>query len=704
MGASGAGVRLEELVERLSATLGALGTDWLDGQVQDMLGDIAGCLDLDLCILWQPAFGIPGLYGLTHVWRSPSLPAPPDPLWMHEHLPWCASELREGKPLVVPTPAALPDGAARDRAGLEDLGVGSTLGLPLALADGPVDALLTFHSRKEERAWPAAEIQSLQVVGHAVAHALARRRAEQLLRVRDEHLARATGLATEMKRAVAARIESETRLAAAINVAGVGFYELQDGYQVTYLDDRLRSLLGLSKAQVARAAEIWQEHVHPGDRQRVSHLMQEAMEGRRESVATEYMYRHPRRGIIWLHHLFRVLEHDAQGSGIKAIGAIQDVTARRRALLALAKSERSFRATFEQAPVGVAHVTLDGAFLWVNTAFHEFLGLTRETVRQRNLLDLARQVQLPTDAAQVQQLLAGEIDTVSGDRRYRRSSGEDVWGHVTLSMVRDRRGKPDWCVVMVQDVTARRKAEEELNRLHAQLWHADRAAQVGVLSASLAHELNQPLSAILTNAQAALRFLAMEEPDMEEIRTILEDIVQDDKRAGMVVSGLRAMLRRRGTQRESVRLADALEEVLGLLRTELLDRRVRVSTEADPDVVVSADRTQLQQVMLNLLMNAIEAMRGRPEEERHIELTLGRNGREQAQVAVRDHGSGISPEQQERMFEAFWTTKDTGMGIGLAISRSIVETHGGQLWYRNHPDGGATFHFTVPLARGLDAS
>jgi two-component system sensor kinase FixL len=222
---------------------------------------------------------------------------------------------------------------------------------------------------------------------------------------------------------------------------------------------------------------------------------------------------------------------------------------------------------------------------------------------------------------------------------------------------------------------------------------------VGVLSASLAHELNQPLSAILTNAQAALRFLAMEAPDLEEIRTILEDIVQDDKRAGMVVSSLRAMLRRRGTQRESVRLADALHEVLGLLHTELLDRRVKVSTNADPDLVVLGDRTQLQQVMINLLMNAIEAVRDGPEEKRRIELTMLPVGRAQAQVAVRDHGAGISPEQQERMFEAFWTTKDTGMGIGLAISRSIVETHGGQLWYRNHPEGGATFHFTVPLVQ-----
>jgi PAS domain S-box-containing protein len=642
MSARGVEASLQELVERVSASFAALASDSLDGQLQETLGSVGKCLDLDLCILWQPASGV------THVWHSPSIPTPP------QRLPWCAAELGEGRPLVVPSPAL-------------GLGVGSSLGLPLALGGGPVDAVLTFHSRREERPWPAEEIRNLERVGHAVANALARRRAEQVLHVR--------------------------------NVAGVGFYELRGGDQVSYLDEGLRSLLGLSRAQVVHPPVPWQEQVHEADRVRVSRLMQEAMEGRRESVATEYRYRHPRRGIVWLHHLFRVLERDEAGKGVKAIGAIQDVTARRQAVLALAKSERSFRATFEQAPVGVAHVGLDGAFLWVNTAFHEFLGLTRDAVLQSNLVDLARQVKLPADTAQLHQMLEGEIDSASGDRRYLRPSGEAVWGHVTVSVVRDRGGKPDWFVVIVQDVTARRKAEEELSRLHGQLWHADRAAQVGVLSASLAHELNQPLSAILTNAQAALRFLAMEAPDLEEIRTILEDIVQDDKRAGMVVSSLRAMLRRRGTQRESVRLADALHEVLGLLHTELLDRRVKVSTNADPDLVVLGDRTQLQQVMINLLMNAIEAVRDGPEEKRRIELTMLPVGRAQAQVAVRDHGAGISPEQQERMFEAFWTTKDTGMGIGLAISRSIVETHGGQLWYRNHPEGGATFHFTVPLVQ-----
>jgi len=669
------GARFEELADRLTSSLGGIAPEELDGQIQSAQREICACLDLDLALLWQRAFGIPGTYGVTHAYLAAADTSLPEPMWMHAQFPWCAAELSAGKVLVLPSDALPPEGA-RDLDTFRRLGFRSTLGLPLSVGGGPVESALTFHDRRADRPWPASEVRQLERIGQAIAGAQARKQ-------RLELAERAS--------------ESETRLAAAVNVAGLGFYELRDGFTLTHFDERLRLLLGIPRGKEACAPAFWQEHVHPGDGPRVSRSMQEAMEGRRESVATEYRYRHPRRGIVWLHHLFRVLERDAEGKAVKAIGAIQDVTARRRALAALAQSERSFRATFEQAPVCLAHVALDGRFLWVNATFCEYLGYTREEMQQRNLLDITHQLEVPSDAGQTRKILAGEIDTVSTDRRYVRQSGEVVWGHVTLSLVRDGRGNPDWFVVIVQDITARKNAEEELSRLHGQLWHADRAAQVGVLSASLAHELNQPLSAILTNAQAGLRFLAMENPDLEEIRTILQDIVHDDKRAGMVISGLRAMLRRRATLRERIPLIEPVKEVLGLLRTEMLDRRVRVALKTDASLVVIADRTQVQQVILNLLMNAVDAMRDEPDERRRVEVTLARAEREMALVEVRDHGSGIPADQQARMFEAFWTSKESGMGIGLAISRSIVESHGGQLWYVNNPEGGATFSFTLPL-------
>src|SRR5262245_60722289 len=211
---------------------------------------------------------------------------------------------------------------------------------------------------------------------------------------------------------------------------------------------------------------------------------------------------------------------------------------------------------------------------------------------------------------QMDALLDGRIQSGTMEKRYLRGPGEPVWVSETVSLVRDSGGAPAWLVLVAVEITGRKSAEEELNRFRTQLWHAGRAAQIGVITASLAHELNQPLAAILTNAQAGLKFMAQSRPDLDEIRGILSDIVQDDKRAGAVVSGLRAMLRRRETVRETFPAAEAVREVLDLLHSEMLARHVRASLGVERDALLLADRTQIQQVLLNLAMNAIDAVQG----------------------------------------------------------------------------------------------
>jgi C4-dicarboxylate-specific signal transduction histidine kinase len=237
-----------------------------------------------------------------------------------------------------------------------------------------------------------------------------------------------------------------------------------------------------------------------------------------------------------------------------------------------------------------------------------------------------------------------------------------------------------------------------------QLWHTDRVAQTGAITASLAHELNQPLTAILSNAQAGLRFLDGGNADLGEIRAILVDIVHDDKRAGTIISGLRTMLRRKETPRERTNLAHTIEEVLALVHSELVSRHVDLRQRLEPGAWVLADKGQVQQVMLNLLMNAAEAMQDQPADQRPLELTLTRTDTGEALVAVRDSGPGIPEDQQDKLFEAFWTTKPMGLGIGLPISRSIIESHGGRLFFTNNPDQGATFSFTLPLVMHVGPS
>lgn len=252
---------------------------------------------------------------------------------------------------------------------------------------------------------------------------------------------------------------------------------------------------------------------------------------------------------------------------------------------------------------------------------------------------------------------------------------------------------------IIQDITRRKQEEEELHQLRGASWHADRVARTGAITASLAHELNQPLAAILSNAQAAARFLESPNPNLDEIREILRDIVLDDKRAGVVISGLRSMLRRQETRREKIRLPNVIRETLDLLHSELLGRHVAVRSWCESDYVVVGDKAQIQQVLLNLILNAVEAMDNVPADQRRVELALTLPQAHEAQVSVRDFGPGITEEQKPKLFKAFWTSKTKGMGIGLSICRSIVESHGGRIWFANHREGGAIFYFTVPVVK-----
>jgi two-component system sensor kinase FixL len=226
-------------------------------------------------------------------------------------------------------------------------------------------------------------------------------------------------------------------------------------------------------------------------------------------------------------------------------------------------------------------------------------------------------------------------------------------------------------------------------------------ASTGALAGSLAHELSQPLSAMLNNAQAGLRFMAKENVDLDEIRDILRDIVRDDKRAGAVINGLRSMLQQQETPHANVDLGQCIEEVIELLHSEFVRHNVVVDCMLESGSAVKANKTQIQQVLLNLMMNAIEAMMEQTGEHTlKIMLTLDDA---KARISICDNGTGIPEGKVERIFDGFYTTKPQGLGIGLEVCRSIIESHRGAIWAENNPDRGATFHFTLPVdsAKGL---
>ena len=254
----------------------------------------------------------------------------------------------------------------------------------------------------------------------------------------------------------------------------------------------------------------------------------------------------------------------------------------------------------------------------------------------------------------------------------------------------------------VQDVTQRRLAEEALGKVRSELTHAARVTSLGALTASIAHEVNQPLTAVVNNANACLSFLLDSVPNLQEIRSALEEIIEDADRASAVVGRVRQLVRKEPFAKALLNLRDVVADVSALARYESAAQQVAIRTDLADDLPpVMADRVQLQQVLLNLVVNGMDAMKGTAEAKRILTVCGRREVRDGVPgclLSVRDGGIGFKSDDLEQLFEAFYTTKSHGMGMGLAISRSIIEAHGGRLWAEPNEGGGATFLFSLPGA------
>jgi two-component system, LuxR family, sensor kinase FixL len=247
----------------------------------------------------------------------------------------------------------------------------------------------------------------------------------------------------------------------------------------------------------------------------------------------------------------------------------------------------------------------------------------------------------------------------------------------------------------------RRWAERESRQRREELSHMTRVATMGELTASLAHEINQPLAAILSNAQAAQRLMAMEEKDWEEINEILADIAEDDLRAGEVIRRMRTLLRKGESYPTLLDVNDLVADVLGLVRGEMILHNISLSLELSPQPLLAhGDRIQLQQVLLNLVVNALDAMKETSGRSRKLVVRTQAAGRS-SEVSVQDSGAGVPADKLEEVFEPFVTTKSHGLGLGLSICRSIIQAHGGHIGCRNHSDRGVTFWFTLPVSEEL---
>ena len=398
---------------------------------------------------------------------------------------------------------------------------------------------------------------------------------------------------------------------------------------------------------------------------------------------------HPQVG--WQHWaLHPIASGDGHIREIQAIG--RDITERKRAEEALRESEERYREVVESQADLVSRYLPDATLTFVNQAFCRFFDRSREQLVGQRLTDL-----LPPEARMklVDSIAAAmsKRQPASWEHALRDSGGKTRWQQWTNYPVIDGDGQIATIQAIGRDFTDRKQAEETKQKLA----HVSRLATIGELTAIIAHEVSQPLAAILINLDATEKLLQMKPLEMEAVRSALADIRHDNLRATEAVRRIRAFSKRNETEMQIVHLNSLIEDVLQLVNGDAMRRHVRVHTHFDVNVPeVLGDRIGLQQVILNLVVNGMDAVADLPANERSIWVDTSRKNHEVV-IRVKDLGHGIAKEVFSRVFESFFTTKREGIGLGLSISRSIIEAHGGAIWAENNHDRGATFCVTLPV-------
>jgi two-component system sensor kinase FixL len=364
-------------------------------------------------------------------------------------------------------------------------------------------------------------------------------------------------------------------------------------------------------------------------------------------------------------------------------------------------SDNRLNLAADSADLGLWEWDLNKDEIWVTPTRRSQLGLpvsgkiTFEDIISRWHAD---------DRDKVRQALRDAIENGKEyDAEFRRvlADGSMRWVATRGRVQVNKQGKPTRLLGVSMDITARKQAQLEAARQRHDLAHLARVNTLGELSSSLAHELTHPITAILSNAQAAQRFLDRDDVDLNEVREILNDIVTEDQRAGEVIHRLRGLLRKGEPAKhcDDVDLNEVIGDVLKLMRSDLINQNVTVDTDLAQNLPpVTGDQVQLQQVVLNLVMNGCEAMADYDSSERQL-LIASKSENGAVEVSVTDRGGGIPEKKLEQVFERFFTTKKEGMGLGLSICRTIIDAHLGEIWATNNCEGGATFHFSLPIVR-----
>jgi len=525
---------------------------------------------------------------------------------------------------------------------------------------------------------------------HVVAHAFSAESGTiefigAVMDVTEQHQARAA-----LEKALEEIKNSQGRLQLVIDTIPSMVWSAQPDGSVDFLSHSWIEYHGFTLEDLARGG--WRDLIHPEDFVMAADTFRAAFAAGKP-YAHECRVRRADGEYRWI--LSRAVPlRDELGNIVRWYGASIDIHDRKQAEEELRRSEEQWRDVFENNPTMYFMVDAAGTVLSVNPFGAEQLGYQVAELVGQPVLSVFHE----SDREAVQRNMASCLEQLgrarSWDARKVRKDGRVRRVRETAKAVPRVNGPI--VLIACEDITEQKRAEEALRQAQADLAHVNRVTTMGELTASLAHEVNQPITAAVTNANACLRWLAGDTPNLEEAREAATRIVQDGKRAAGVISRIRQLFKKETPERERVDLNEVIREMVVLLRNETTRYSISVRTELARDLPpVMGDRVQLQQVMMNLVMNGIDAMKG-VDGTRDLAIESHRAEREQLIVSIHDTGVGLPPQQADQIFNAFFTTKPHGTGMGLSISRSIVESHGGRLWAADNSRRGASFCFTLP--------
>ena len=709
-------LEFEGLLADLSATFANLDVDRVEQEIGSAMRRVLEALDVDRCGFIVISKQTGRLQVLHAVTRDSSVPPFFDNL--EEALPWWAGRLHRGEPVIAEdTLEDVPLEAREEHAYYKLSGLRAILTLPLRVG-GRVEAAIGLSDFRGPHRWPPEVIARLQALGGIFVNALQRKSWEKELAARLKFETLVADLSATFANLPLHRLEQEIekslrRLLEVLDLDRCGLMEISREH------GRLRVIHSVTRdealppfqGEIEEDFPWWSSRVHAGE-------IIAAEDVRRDipADAVEERAYYERIGLQALLTIpLRVGGKVAAAIGFSGFrstrpwpaeliarlqtlgGIFATAIERKGAEEQLRDSEALNNAVLASLPGFVAIVDRDGAIIGVNRAWSR-------PDQSPTVGRYAAFLQSATGVGERHiQPVVEALDAVLAERESRtviefQCPGEGRWFEVRIEPLKRAEGG---AVISHMDVSARKRSEAQARRAQEQMAHLDRVAAMGELASSLAHELSQPLTAILSNAQAARNFLDEAAPDLAEVRDTLDDIIRNDTRAGEVIRRMRALLKRSEFRPVALNLNDLVREVVRIVAPDALLKKSSIQMHVQPDLPpVSGDAVQMQQVLINLLLNGLDAVVQRPQGSRWLRIGTRMLVDHAVELTVEDSGNGIAEKDLERVFEPFFTTKREGLGMGLSISRSIVELHAGSIKAEQGPAGGALFRCLFKMAPG----